>query len=302
MAHRGMTTFALLCMAACNDARPTSLNGAADGGAFVSDMGGDGADMGAAPPDSGPTDGGMDAVDLGTPDLGPPPPPVRSMKAPVALIPEPDLENLVLLPDFGPALNGGWLGLPLLPGPLPTVQRRVEFERPTELAEILVLPGTDAVPGGSGVYGTAQGVGTDVRGEVWLGLEDADEAAWSLLTAGLILYVEGMGPSIVFFEGDDRSDVVLGSRTWRRFEGSAGVSVYGRVTFGVQNAGPQPVWINGPRMSSLAAPPGARRPKAQLTPWQPPPGADEVQVRPGPRTRSAWEWIDLPQSPRDDTN
>jgi len=200
-------------------------------------------------PDAAATDGAPE-VDAGPADLGPP---ARTLEQ-AAIVPERDRESLLLLPGFeSNALNGSWLALPLSAAvAAPTFDRRFWSNAPTARPEVAILPGTDDYPPGAGLYGFGVSPGTDVEGEIWLGLEEPEEADWAALTTGLIVYAQALGPAIVFFEGRPEDEVEALGRIWRPFGGRAGVPVFGHIVIGVQNEGASEVWINGPRAASVS--------------------------------------------------
>lgn len=221
-------------LGACSD-EARGLDGT--DGAVAVDAGLGRPDTGDAPPDAGLDDGGVR--------------PSRSIVQVDLLTPD-QIANRLLLPDFETrVVNGGWLALPLqpFPGGQPAWERRIEVDVPGARPEVAVLPGTDDFAGGAGLYGFGVAAGADLEGEVWLGLPpQVSPERWAELVTGLIAYVEGLGPAIVFFEPDEGAPVVVGGRTWRRFSGRADARLEGRVTFGVQNLGAEPVAINAPML------------------------------------------------------
>ena len=231
---------AVLGAACADEVRPVPAVVAADAGTVAGPADAEDAPSDAsAPTDVGsPRDGGQ-SVDFG--------PPIRTVES-APLIPSGDRESLVLLPGFErDALNGSWLALPLTAAnALPPWSTRWESDAPTERLEVAVVPGTDAYSPGAGLYGFGVSVSGALDGEIWLGVSSPER--FDELVAGLIVYVEGQGPSIAFFEADEASEVEGAGRTWRRFQGSTGLAVQGRFVIGVQNESPEAVWVTAPRV------------------------------------------------------
>lgn len=256
-------------LVACTETSDELPAGAADAGSP------DGAsDLGRDAESSAPADAAVSVESDGGPnpdgsagDVGAP---IRTVEL-ADLVPERDRENLLLLPGFeADALNGSWLALPLSAATTgPGVDRRFWSNAPTPRPEVAVLPGTEAYPPGAGLYGFGVSPGTDVEGEIWLGLGDPEDADWEALTAGLIVYAQGIGPAIVLFEGRPEEDIEALGRTWRPFGGRAGVPVFGHLVIGVQNEGAEEVWVNGPRVASAPADGTRTAPPAPLPPaWR----------------------------------
>lgn len=219
-----------------------SLDAGAAGDAETSIDGGLSRDAGGPPLNS----------DIGPHDLDPP---IRSVLD-EPLIEGRERDNHLLLPDFETeVVNGGWLGLPLTADAvgLPQWRRRVHWEVPGPRTELAVLPGSTAFAGGAGLYGFGIVPPGPVVGSVWVGLQNPEPEDWSEVVPGLILFVEGMGPSVLFFDGDATTEVELGGWRWRLYSGSSGASVQGRVTFGVQNAGQADLRINAPDLRPAPA-------------------------------------------------